>query len=70
MPLWANSGIKIVQKRGDFFGEVCMMGRPQRRLSAIAKEHCILLELNKDAFEILMKDSIKKEQFRLSEFLY
>jgi len=45
-PFWATSAYKLFKQRGDFFGEICLLDRPHRRLSAMAKEHCILLELN------------------------
>ena len=48
--------------KGEFFGEICLLGRPHRRLSAMAKEHCILLELNQAAFDCVMKDYLRQEQ--------
>ena len=46
LPYWTQADSKYSKFRGDFFGEICLLGRPHRRLSAMAKEHTILLELN------------------------
>ena len=45
-PLYLKSKLSMFQKTGDFFGELSLMGKPYRRLNAMAKEDSVLLELN------------------------
>lgn len=44
-----------VLKSGEFFGEMAILENAPRSASIIAYEDCVLLEFNKDNFEMLMK---------------
>ena len=48
---------------GIIIGEIAMMDplKATRALSGMAKTDCIFLLLNKDAFEILVKEKMKKD---------
>ena len=52
---------------GVVIGEIAMMDplKATRALSGMAKTDCIFLLLNKDAFEILVKEKLKKEREQL-----
>jgi CRP-like cAMP-binding protein len=41
-----------------------------RALSAITKTDCILLKLNNEAFELLVKEKLKKDREDLGRFVY
>jgi len=41
-----------------------------RALSALTKTDCIFLEFTKEAFDILLKERIKKEREELGKFVY
>ena len=49
--LHLKSNLKMVRSVGSFFGELCLMGKPYRRLNAFALTDCVLLELNQVAFD-------------------
>ena len=68
-PLYVKSKLKIFLQTGDFFGELSLMGKPNRRLNAMAKENSVLLEMNLVAFELVMKERSVVEQLRFTDFV-
>jgi CRP-like cAMP-binding protein len=67
--LYVKSKLKIFLQTGDFFGELSLMGKPNRRLNAMAKENSVLLEMNLVAFELVMKERSVVEQLRFTDFV-
>lgn len=57
---------------GKLFGEIALTDEKNscRVLSAMTKTDCILLWLNKEAFDLMVKDKIIKEQSEIGKFVY
>ncbi len=57
---------------GTMIGDIAMMNpeKATRMLSGIAKQDCIFLLLNHDAFDILVKEKQKKENEAYTLFLF
>lgn len=57
---------------GRLFGEIALLDETKatRVLSAMTKTDCIMLLLNKEAFDLMVKDKIKKEQEEIGKFVY
>lgn len=59
------------QSVGIMIGEIAMMNEnATRALSGMAKTDCIFLLLNKEAFDILVKEKEKKENEALTQFIF
>ena len=55
---------------GDLFGEDMIISKPTAKMSAQASKDTILLELNIAAFDLVVRDRLRKEQEALSSFIY
>lgn len=57
--------------KGRLFGEIALLdpNKATRMLSALTKNDCILLVLNQEAFDIMVKERIKKEREEIGEFV-
>lgn len=51
--------VLAVFTKGDFFGEISMLTGKPRSASAVAKEDSILIEIDKDKFEAILKENPK-----------
>jgi CRP-like cAMP-binding protein len=60
------------QSVGIMIGEIAMMNpeNTTRALSGMAKTDCIFLLLNREAFDILVKEKEKKENEALTQFIF
>ena len=75
-----NEGLNCVEveniiaefPKGRLFGEIALLdpSKATRVLSAMTKSDCILLILNQEAFDIMVKEKIKRERDELGRFVY
>ena len=56
---------------GIMIGEIAMMEENARRLlSGMAKTDCVFLLLNRDVFDMVVKEKMKKENEQLCQFVF
>ena len=57
--------------KGRLFGEIALTNpdKATRMLSAMTKNDCILLVFNQEAFDIIIKEKLKKEREELGRFV-
>lgn len=54
---------------GESFGELALLYNVPRAASIIAKEDCVLWQLDRETFNAIVKDSAMKKRQRYEEFL-
>jgi CRP-like cAMP-binding protein len=54
------------------FGEIAMLDptKAMRALSAMTRTDCILLVLNMESFDLLIKEKLKRDREELGKFVY
>lgn len=54
----------VTFNKGKLFGEIALLepSKATRLLSALTKTDCILLVLNQEAFDIIIKEKLKKNR--------
>jgi hypothetical protein len=60
-------------KKGRLFGEIALInsGNSQKRtLSAKTLTDCILVEIDKEVFDIILKEKLRRERDDLGRFIY
>lgn len=57
---------------GSLFGEIALMDSSKsiRVLSTMTKTDCILLQINKEAFDIMIRDKMNKDRDEMGKFVY
>ena len=75
-----NDGVNYVEVenvvtefgKGKLFGEIALLDptKATRALSAMTKTDCIFIYLNKEAFDIMVKEKLKREREELGKFVY
>ena len=51
-------------------GELSLLGKPFRQLSACALVDCLVIVLNLTAFNLVVKDRLQREQQEMGNFIY
>ncbi len=75
-----NEGITCVETenvvaefpKGKLFGEIALLdpAKATRVLSAMTKTDCIFIYMNQEAFDIMVKEKLKREKEELGKFVY
>lgn len=57
---------------GRLFGEIALLdpNKATRALSAMCRSDCILLLLNFEAFDLLIKEKLKREREAMGKFVH
>lgn len=58
--------------KGRLFGEIALIdpSKATRVLSAMTKTDCIFIILNQEAFDIILREKLKREREDLGKFVY
>ena len=58
--------------KGRLFGEIALLDptKATRALSAMTKTDCVFIVLNQEAFDIMVKEKLKRERELLGNFVY